>query len=348
MFEDITIQIVILALILILPFISKKVEHNIEFFFLALGIFAVLFTGLLSFKLIEEALLHPVMIGGLPIGITQAVLLAGLFFYMIRERIDKIANKLVKSYILPLTIFGISFLSSVISAIVASAIFAELLGYAKINREAKVKITIVSAFAIGIGAVLFPLGEPLSTIVIAKLSREPYHAGFTFLFDNMWHIVIPLLLFFSVLSLFYIKDNNTETILISKNEYGIKDIFIRTLKVYIFVFALTLLGEFFKPLAEPVAKMGTEFLYFFGLISAAADNATLAAALVSGEMHLYEIKAFVASLTIAGGFLIPGNIPNIIFASILKIGFKEWAKIALPIGMPVFLVSGLLLLIFNL
>jgi Protein of unknown function (DUF1646). len=41
MFDDITIQIVVLALILVLPFISKKIEHNIEFFFLALGIFAV-------------------------------------------------------------------------------------------------------------------------------------------------------------------------------------------------------------------------------------------------------------------------------------------------------------------
>jgi Predicted cation transporter len=89
---------------------------------------------------------------------------------------------------------------------------------------------------------------------------------------------------FLVLSLFYIKDNN-ETLLISKNEYGMKDIFMRTLKVYIFVFALTLLGEFFKPLAEPVAKTGVEFLYFFGLISATVDNATLVAALVSGEMH---------------------------------------------------------------
>jgi len=37
-------------------------------------------------------------------------------------------------------------------------------------------------------------------------------------------------------------------------------------------------------------------------------------------------------LLIAGGMLIPGNIPNIVAAGRLKISMKEWAKIGVPIG----------------
>ncbi len=68
------------------------------------------------------------------------------------------------------------------------------------------------------------------------------------------------------------------------------------------------------------------------------DNATLAAAIIGPDLSLFQIESFLLSLIISGGFLIPGNVPNIIVASILGIRFKEWAKLALPIGVPVFLV----------
>jgi predicted cation transporter len=38
-------------------------------------------------------------------------------------------------------------------------------------------------------------------------------------------------------------------------------------------------------------------------------------------------------LLIAGGMLIPGNIPNIVAAGRLKISMKEWAIIGVPIGL---------------
>ncbi len=37
-------------------------------------------------------------------------------------------------------------------------------------------------------------------------------------------------------------------------------------------------------------------------------------------------------LVIAGGILIPGNIPNIISAGKIGITSKEWAKIGIPVG----------------
>ncbi|MEM4285583.1 MAG: DUF1646 family protein, partial [Candidatus Nitrosocaldus sp.] len=174
---------------------------------------------------------------------------------------------------------------------------------------------------------------------IAKLKGEPYNATFTFLLENLWDLVIPLVALFSLLAYFYAKRSSKE-VYIAEYETSIRDVVMRAVKIYAFIFGLTLLGEFFKPLAEPVATLGTTILYLFGLVSAAADNATLTAALVSPEMELSEIRAFMISLVIAGGLLIPGNVPNIIFASVLKIGFKEWARLAIPIGMVVFLAAG--------
>jgi predicted cation transporter len=47
---------------------------------------------------------------------------------------------------------------------------------------------------------------------------------------------------------------------------------------------------------------------------------------------------------LSGGFTIPGNVPNIVLATVLKIGFREWIKLALPIGLAVFAAIGLYVL----
>jgi len=367
--ESIIPQIGMLVALLTIPVVSKRVEHNIEYFFLAAGIIAVSAVGMWSLHLLEEALLHPVVIGSIPIGITQVVLAAGLVFYYAKNRVYGFASRLSNPYIIASIVFALGIASSLISAIVASVILAELLALSRLTREHKVKVSILAAYAIGIGAALLPLGEPLSTIAIAKLKGEPYNASFTFLFDNLWDIIIPLVALFSILAYINVKgiriikigkgdkestttinNNNGNSITDAAKEYesSVKVVVIRAVKIYAFIFGLTLLGEFFKPLAEPVADLGIYVLYFFGLISAAADNATLTAALVSPSMSLDEIRAFITSLVISGGMLIPGNVPNIIFASIIGIGFKEWARIGIPIGMPVFLVVAILMLALGL
>jgi predicted cation transporter len=52
-------------------------------------------------------------------------------------------------------------------------------------------------------------------------------------------------------------------------------------------------------------------------------------------------------LLIAGGMLIPGNIPNIVAAGRLKISMKEWAKLGIPIGIVMLLVFFVILLGFG-
>lgn len=355
-------QIGVLVALLALPILSKRIEHNIEYFFLAAGVVAVSIVNIWSLHLLEEAFLHPVMIGNIPIGITQVVLAAGLVFHYTKSRVNVLAERLSNPYILASMVFALGIASSAISAIVASVILAELLALSRIGKDVKVRVSIAAAYAIGIGAALLPLGEPLSTIAIAKLKGEPYNASFTFLLENLWDIIIPLVALFSILAYVYVKrrvammgnsssnnnSSNAESMAEAEYESSVKGVVIRAVKIFAFIFGLTLLGEFFKPLAEPVADLGVYIIYFFGLISSAADNATLTAALVSPSMSMDEIRAFLTSLVISGGMLIPGNVPNIIFASIIRIGFKEWARIALPIGMPVFLVVAVLMLVLGL
>ncbi len=64
----------ITLLVLILPFIVKKVEENLELFFVIMGICAVTVSGLWSWELVIDALKAPVVIGAVPIGIFQVVL----------------------------------------------------------------------------------------------------------------------------------------------------------------------------------------------------------------------------------------------------------------------------------
>ena len=71
------------------------------------------------------------------------------------------------------------------------------------------EIAVVSCFSIGLGAGLTPLGEPLSTIVISKLSAAPYHAGFTFLFDKLGIYIIPAIIVLGVVGVFLFRRSHT-------------------------------------------------------------------------------------------------------------------------------------------
>jgi predicted cation transporter len=46
-----------------------------------------------------------------------------------------------------------------------------------------------------------------------------------------------------------------------------------------------------------------------------------------------QIVSALMGLLIAGGMLIPGNIPNIIAAGKLEITSREWAEVGIPLGL---------------
>jgi predicted cation transporter len=54
-------------------------------------------------------------------------------------------------------------------------------------------------------------------------------------------------------------------------------------------------------------------------------------------LSLQQIAGAPMVLLIAGGMLIPGNIPNIIAASKLEITSREWAEVGVP---PILILMG--------
>jgi predicted cation transporter len=50
-------------------------------------------------------------------------------------------------------------------------------------------------------------------------------------------------------------------------------------------------------------------------------------------MDIDRAREALISLLIAGGILIPGNIPNIVSAGVLRIGSRVWARTGVPLGL---------------
>lgn len=330
---------IIILLALFLPFTVHIVEKELEAFLFVLGILAVTITGAWSWHLVGEAFKEPV-------AISLAVLITGLLFRKFKHHISVFINYLQKKLGLKTTIFIVIFflalLSSVITAIIAALVLCEIAATLRLSRRDTVYIIVMGCFAIGMGAVLTPIGEPLSTIVTSKLSAPPHNADFSYLFMLLWKFIIPGVLVFSFLAT-RIKDAQKTSVTELSNE-TVKVIIMRAAKVFLFVMALVFFGKGLTPLAEiTIMKLPPWALYWANSISAILDNATLAAAEIVPTMTNKQIEFMLMALIISGGLLIPGNIPNIICASKFKITSKEWAKAAIPIGLAAMLVYFVIL-----
>ncbi len=327
----------IMGLVLVLPFVNHKIEKNLEVFLFVMGALSVTVSGLWRPHLVKEAIIEPIMI-------TIAVLIFGLIFYFLRSKlisgIDGIMKRLGPGLFFFLIVALLGFFSSVITAIIASLILVEIVSALRLDKQVETRLVIIACFAIGIGAVLTPIGEPLSTIAIAKLRGVPHHADFWFLFRLLIKYVAPIVIILALGSAFLHghKVKKRESLTEDKPE-SIFGVLIRAGKVYIFVMALVLLGSGFRPVIDAyIIKLPASALYWINTVSAVLDNATLTAAELSPQMDLEHIKAVLLGLLFAGGMLIPGNIPNIISAGKLHITSKEWAKLGVPLGLVIMLV----------
>ena len=347
----------IFIIVLALPFKVKKIEENLEAFLFLCGIAALSVASFATLHgetfgwtnaIVIEALTAPVMIttvASIPVGIVQIVLIMGLILYyahtQITGAIQTMVNRVPLSVIVFCLICSLGIISSIISAILAAIILVEIVSTLPLGRQEKIGVTVISCFSIGLGAALTPLGEPLSTIAISKLSGDPYHAGFTFLFDLLGIYIIPGILALSILGVVFLQRKGTgneghECRLVRES---IRDVVIRAGKVYLFIMALVFLGEGFKPLIlEYIIRIPSEGLFWVNIVSAVLDNATLAAAEIGPQLSLIQIKSTLMGLLIAGGMLIPGNIPNIIAAGKMGITSKEWARYGVPLGFALMLI----------
>jgi len=325
----IIILTIIILLALFLPFFIHTVEQQLEAFLFILGIIAVTTISAWSWHLIGDALIEPVKI-------SLAVLIIGLLFKKFRKHItvfiEYLENKIGLKRTIMVLVGSLGFLSSIITAIVAALILCEIASTLRLTKRDTVHVLVMGCFAIGFGAVLTPIGEPLSTIVIGKLSGEPHYAGFFYLLKLLWYLVIPGVCFFAYRASIT-KDEQIKTHQRMETD-STRDIIVRAAKVYLFIMALVFFGHGLTPLAEiSIMKLPLAALYWANSISAILDNATLAAAEIVPSMTNTQIEFLLMGLIISGGFLIPGNIPNIICASKFKIKSKEWAKQALPVGL---------------
>ncbi len=358
---------VIFLIVLLGPFLIKKIEHNLEVFLFSMGILAVTVNSFFlkvspstgqgaeetlpnwNFQLVEKALVDP-------IEISLAVLFAGLIFHYGREYIRTLMQKILARIPLKIVVFAVivvlGLLSSVITAIIAALLLVEIISALQLNRKTMINLTIIACFAIGLGAALTPIGEPLSTIVIKTKLKE----DFFYLVDLLGTYIIPGVLAFGLLGILFVskkeKDEvKEEVVSVDDTHERIRDVLARAAKVYVFVMALVLLGTGFTPIIEwYVTKMAGEALYWVNMVSAILDNATLAAAEVDPSMIVpgipdpaIKIKSVLMGLLVSGGMLIPGNIPNIISANKLGITSKEWAKLGVPLGLVAMLVYFIIL-----
>lgn len=335
----------LIAVVLFLPLTLHKVEENLEAFLFCCGLFAVTVSKVWSWHLVELALVDPIKI-------TAAVLVAGLLFKQFHTQLQKLTHWAIKKIGLRTTLFLIVFIlgftSSIITAIIAALILAEVAVMLPLERRGRIKLVTFSCYAIGMGAVLTAIGEPLGTVVISKLSGEPYHAGFFFLIEHLgWYVLAGILFMAGMAS--SLRESTIEHAPGAKaahteSEHSVKSIFIRAGKVYLFVMALTFLGDGLKPLAmTTISHLSAGWLYWINMLSAVLDNATLAAIEVTPAISERTLTFLLMSLVISGGMLIPGNIPNIICASKLGIKSKEWAKSAFGLGLILMIVYFLIL-----
>jgi predicted cation transporter len=326
---------VLMGVVLLLPFFSKRVEEELEGFIFAIGATAVTTSGLWGWSLVAKAAHEP-------IAITIAVLLAGLVFHVARRHIKAWTARAVhvcgmRSFVF-LIVIWLGLLSSVITAMIAAAVLAGVVTSLGLSRASMIKVTVVACFAIGLGAALTPIGEPLSTIVVSKLSGPPHHADGLFLLKLLGPWVIPSVLILGGLAASSaVKDHVAKEE--GAQEESLKTVFGRGIRTYIFVAGLVLLAEGLRPLVDRcIVGLPHAAIYWINISSAALDNATLAAAEISPDMDQYTIKSAIMGLLAAGGILIPGNIPNIICAGKLRIKSKEWAAVGVPLGLALMLI----------
>ncbi len=336
-------------LVLLLPLLVKPVESQLEIFLLVMGAAAVTVSSRWSVSLLVEALTEPLKI-------TVAVLAAGYLFRLLFRRLAQAVESLSARVGPPVLVFAlivlIGLFSSVITAIVAALVLVELVNHLRLERKAEVRVVVAACFSIGLGAALTPIGEPLSTIVVSKLSGEPYHARFFFLASSLWMYIIPGVLAFGALGAFHVRRPSArrsakrgEAASGGREEPDThRDILVRTAKVYGFVAGLVLLGAGFKPVIDAyVSRVPFLALFWINTISAFLDNATLAAAEIGPSLQMHQITAALLGLLAAGGMLIPGNIPNIIAAGKLRIRGRQWALAAIPAGLALMMIYFVIL-----
>jgi predicted cation transporter len=332
-----TLALIVLVLLIAGPLAAAPLERNIEFYFLAIGVLAIVLARRLSWALACDA-------ARAPVGIAIAVAVSGVIFGATRRRLDRLFVRLEsmapRSVLSGLAVFVIALLSGVITAVVAAMLLVETVNLMRLPEPARVRVTVFGCYAIGLASALTPLGGPL-----AALAARAMGLPFIGLFALLGPYVLPGIVLCALAAGYSARGWLLERgALVHVRERWL-DVVLQTVKIYAFVAGLVLVGEALAPFAESyVSRVSSPALFWMNSISAALDNATLVALEVH-KMSAERARMALIALLVSGGMLIPGNVPNIICAGLLKIGSSAWARVAIPLGLV--MMSGYFLMLIG-
>ncbi len=331
MLTKILLGLVVINL-LVWPLVSKWVENHLEIFLLLVGVAAVTISGGSS-----KAFVYPTLNG--PINVAFIVLVVSIIFNYYSRYIFRVLFILFRyfepKYSFAILVFLLGMTSSVFSVTVAALILAEVLQVVNLEREQTVRVTVYACYAIGLGAVLLPLAEPLGLVIYNELAAGPHKADFFFMLQHFFWWIMPAVLLLSVAAGYTLRHVNTQVQLhIREDKEDSRSMLRRTWHVYLFVAALHLISTGLRPFAQStIAHLSGKILFWANSVSVIIDNATLAAIEVTPEVTMSNLMYMVIGLAAFGSMLVQGNLPNIVAAEKLGIKSREWARVAVPAGL---------------
>lgn len=323
---------IVVANLLVWPLASRWVESHLEIFLLMVGAAAVTISGGWSIDFIYETLQYPV-------NVAFIVLVVSVIFNNYSRYIFRVLfaffRKLEPQYSFALLVFLLGITSSLVSVTVAALVLAEVLKVVNLERLSTVRITVFACYAIGLGAVLTPLAEPLGLIINNALTGAPHFADFFFLMRHFFVWIAPAILLMSAAAGYSARHAGTTMqmhIREDKETYG--SMLRRTWHIYMFVAALNLISAGLRPLAQStITHLGGKVLFLANAVSVIIDNATLAAIEIVPTISMNDLIYMVIGLAAFGSMLVQGNLPNIVAAEKLGIKSREWASVAVPTGL---------------
>lgn len=323
---------IVVANLLVWPLASRWVESHLEIFLLMVGAAAVTISGGWSVDFIYETLQYPV-------NVAFIVLIVSVIFNNYSRYIFRVLfaffRKLEPQYSFALLVFLLGITSSLVSVTVAALVLAEVLKVVNLERLSTVRITVFACYAIGLGAVLTPLAEPLGLIINNALTGAPHFADFFFLMRHFFVWIAPAILLLSAAAGYSARHAGTTMqmhIREDKETYG--SMLRRTWHIYMFVAALNLISAGLRPLAQStITHLGGKVLFLANAVSVIIDNATLAAIEIVPTISMNDLIYMVIGLAAFGSMLVQGNLPNIVAAEKLGIKSREWASVAVPTGL---------------
>jgi predicted cation transporter len=215
--------------VLVGPICIRPIERNIELFFLSVGALTAIITGQFGWSLVHAAATEP-------IALTIAVLVFGAAARIVRPAFDSSLQRLRETVSARWIYFGLivvlGLLSSVITAVISALLLVEAIAMLKLDRPSETAAVVLACFAIGLGAALTPVGEPLGTIAIAALSVD-----FWYLMRLLGPLVIAGIVIVAALSLF-ISPHRGASLYAARPDDDWKEIFLRAVRVYAFVAGL--------------------------------------------------------------------------------------------------------------